>query len=70
MLTGESDPEAEDMLTRSFLRFKDVNESDVRKQMEENDTLRHTLETARNEVVCYFSDSWSVLCKLTEDLSY
>ncbi|KAI9232773.1 MAG: HEC/Ndc80p family-domain-containing protein [Podila humilis] len=50
MLTGESDLEAEDMLTRSFLRFKDVNESDVRKQMEENDTLRQTLETARNEV--------------------
>jgi len=54
MLTGEFDPETEEMLTRSFQRFKDVNESDVRKQMEENDTLRQTLETARNEVVCFF----------------
>lgn len=57
MLTGEFDPETEEMLTRSFQRFKDVNESDVRKQMEENDTLRQTLETARNEVVCFFFDS-------------
>ncbi|KAG0014736.1 kinetochore-associated Ndc80 complex subunit ndc80, partial [Podila clonocystis] len=50
MLTGELDPEAEQMLARSFQRFKEVSETDVRKQHEENEALRQNLETARNEV--------------------
>lgn len=52
MLTGELDPEAEQMLARSFQRFKEVSETDVRKQHEDNEALRQTLETARSEVVC------------------